>query len=117
MNENMKKFLELVSKDKDAVTKLNSLDKDGVISMAKEYGITLTLDDFQAPEGEVSEAELDTVAGGISCFCVLGGGGTGSSSTGSKTCACVGAGVGLTKDGEGRCVCAAAGSGSEESFY
>lgn len=118
MSENMKKFLELASKDSATIAKVKALGKDGLVALAKELGITLTEADFvPADEGEISENELDTVTGSNSCFCVLGGGGTGSSTTGSKTCACVGAGVGLTEYGEGRCACAAADSSSEETFY
>ena len=78
MNENLKKFLEEASKNEELKTKLEALtDKDTAtekaIEIAKEYGFTLTTEDFKETHGAVlSDDELDQVAGG---GCFLGGSG------------------------------------------
>ncbi len=102
MTENMKKYLELISKDEKAQKKLNEQEpasiqeaKEKIIKDAAEKGITLTEEDFAetADIGELSEDELEAVAGGKECLCVFGGGGTASHKP-EKTCACVMAGIG-----------------------
>ncbi|MEE3462081.1 MAG: Nif11-like leader peptide family RiPP precursor [Lachnospiraceae bacterium] len=76
MNENLKKFLEEASKNEGLKTKLKALtDKDTAtekaIEIAKEYGFTLTAEDFKEIQGAVlSDDELDQVAGG---GCIFGG--------------------------------------------
>ena len=60
-------------------------------------------------EKELSMDELDAVAGGKQCVCVLGGGGEADSW--SKTCWCVGGGGGENNDGSPRCACPLAGGG------
>ncbi len=69
---------------------------------------------------ELSEDELDAVAGGGSCWCAMGGGGTGDGvepNTGidEKTCACVLGGGGEYVDADGdkkcRCWCVISGDG------
>ena len=78
MNENLKKFLEEASKNEELKTKLKALtDKDTAtekaIEIAKEYGFTLTTEDFKETHGAViSDDELDQVAGG---GCFFGGSG------------------------------------------
>ena len=112
MNENLKKFLEKVSEDKALAEKV-SAEKDpaALIPLAKEMGIELTEADLKRPVEELSDDELDTVAGGgdVSCACAMGGGGT--KDTNDKTCACVLAGVGYAKDKSERCLCGFAGYG------
>ena len=128
MTENMKKYLELLSKDEEAQKKLNEQQsasieeaKGKIIADAAEKGITVTEEDFaeDTGTGELSDDELDAVAGGKDCFCVIGGGGEVSSAK-ERTCACVGFGMGqgymYNRDiGEeiltSRCGCYAAGSG------
>ena len=79
MNENLKKFLEEASKNEELKAKLAALtDKDTAaakaVELAKEYGFTLTAEDFQPADGaELSLDELDQVAGGAWCL-VIGGG-------------------------------------------
>ena len=76
MNENLKKFLEEASKNEELKTKLKALtdkdtDTEKAIEIAKEYGFTLTAEDFKETQGAViSDDELDQVAGGA---CFLGG--------------------------------------------
>ena len=89
MNENLKKFLEEASKNEELKTKLEALtDKDTAtekaIEIAKEYGFTLTAEDFKETQGAVlSDDELDQVAGGACGF--LGG---------SNPCGCIFSGIG-----------------------
>lgn len=112
MNENLKKFLEKVSEDKALAEKV-SAEKDpaALFALAKEMGFELTEDDLKKPVEEISDDELDAVAGGgdVSCACAMGGGGTKDSN--DKTCACVLAGAGYAKSGRERCVCGFAGYG------
>ena len=76
MTDNMKKFLEQVSSDGELTARLKGMDKDAIIAAAQQRGIALTEADFAADTGmELSEDELDEVAGGGKCACVLGGSG------------------------------------------
>ena len=113
MTENMKKFLEALSKEKEPYEKASKLDKDALIALARELGIELTEADFAQPEGELNDDELDAVAGGSECICV--GGGEGFRSTNAEQyCLCV-LGGGGEKDaragGGCRCACVLAGYG------
>ena len=71
MNENLKKFLEEASKNEELKARLAALtDKETAVEkaveIAKEYGFTLTAEDFQPADGaELSLDELEHVAGGI----------------------------------------------------
>ena len=112
MTENMKIFLEKVSEDRELAAKMGSeTDVNALIAMAKDLGVELTAKDFEKPAEELSDDELDAVAGGgdVSCACAMGGGGTKDSN--DKTCACVLAGAGYSKSGRERCVCGFAGYG------
>lgn len=108
MTENVKKFLELVSKDEALSEKVNKADKAALIAVAKELGIELSDADFEQPK-ELTDDELDAVAGGR-CICSFGGGG--KAGEGEKTCACVMGGGGEYKDGSVRCVCIIGGDGN-----
>jgi len=111
MTENLKKFLEAVSANKELAEKMSKATKEELIAIAKEMGFELTEADFEKPTAqELSDDELDTVAGGAYCICCMGGGGKADSN--NKTCACVLAGAGEYQDGSGcYCVCALAGDG------
>ena len=112
MTDNLKAFLEKASCDKELMEKISTeKDPQALIALAKEKGITLTEEDFKRPVEELSEDELDTVAGGgdVSCACAMGGGGTKDNN--DKTCACVLAGVGYDKYHSERCLCGFAGYG------
>lgn len=118
----MKKFLELIEQNealKQRVTELDANTETKVldyIALAAEYGVQLTEADFQQTDaGELSDDELDAVAGGKTCVCVAGGGGTGEDATGTKTCACVMIGNGDMQSGERRCVCALGGGGQDHA--
>ena len=71
MTENLKKFLEEASKNEELKAKLAALtDKETAVEktveIAKEYGFTLTAEDFQAAEAaDLSPDELEQVAGGV----------------------------------------------------
>ena len=113
MTENMKQFLEAVSKDEALTAKVGTLGKEELIALAKELGITLTEDDFAQSATELNDDELNVVAGGVevNCNCVVGGGGSGDEN--DKTCVCVIAGVGMRDNGRERCVCPVSGFGYE----
>ena len=75
MTENMQKFLELVQQDEVLMEKLSALREaepeeamEQVIGLAKEKGVSLTAADFAAPEGELSDDELENAAGGFGFF-------------------------------------------------
>jgi predicted ribosomally synthesized peptide with nif11-like leader len=111
MTENMKKFLEAVSQREELLAKINDMGKEELLALAKELNVELTEADLVKPAQELSDDELDTVAGGsdVSCACAMGGGGT--KDTNDKTCACVLAGVGYDKFKRERCLCGFAGYG------
>lgn len=111
MSENFKFFLEKVSHDEELSRKIGTIeDVNELIAIAKDMGITLTADDFRKPAEELSDDELDAVAGGnVNCVCAMGGGG--SKDKNDKTCACVLAGGGFDKKGRERCACGFAGYG------
>jgi predicted ribosomally synthesized peptide with nif11-like leader len=74
MKENLKKFLEEASKNEELKAKLAALtDKDTAaekaIGIAKEYGYTLTAEDFEPDEDDnLSFDEMGQVAGGSFCI-------------------------------------------------
>ena len=74
MNENLKKFLEEASKNEELKARLTALtDKETAVAkaveLAKEYGFTLTAEDFQpADDAELSLDELEHVAGGACLY-------------------------------------------------
>ena len=63
-----KEFLELLEKNAELKEKIIALGENpaaaDVIALAKKYGVTLTEADFAGTEEELSEDELDAVAGG-----------------------------------------------------
>ena len=114
----MKRFLEAVSGDKEFAEKLAKAETpESVIAIAAENGFTLTAEDLEpskVTDGEISDAEMDAVAGGKDCYCFLGGGGTGSST--QKTCACVADGFGFMECDDMRCACFGFGIGGDGKF-
>lgn len=70
MTENMKKFLETVSKDADLCKKVSAMNKDELLAFAREQGFVLTDVDLTRPAQELDDDDLDTVAGGgVNCAC------------------------------------------------
>lgn len=114
MTDNMKKLMEKVSADETLKAKLEELSeqagedagkgKELVTAFAAEQGIVLTDEDFDADDPELSEGELEAVAGGAACVCVIGGGGSGD----HHSCACGFMGTG----GDNGCYCVGGGGGS-----
>lgn len=110
MTENMKAFLNKVSVDKALAEEASKLDQAGLIAFARELGLELMEADFSAAANELSEDELDTVAGGKVCACVVGGGGEGGGE--DNVCVCPLYGVGADEDKYyDRCVCIVGGGG------
>ena len=126
MSENMKKFLELVSKDEEMKKRMmdfNDMETakaiQAGIDFAKELGIELTEADFvkEKAGGELNDDELDAVAGGGGCGCAFGGGGDGTDNFGDDyTCACVGYGQGGQGVDRLNCVCPVVGGGADEAL-
>ena len=66
--EQLKAFLEVVKADAGLQEKLKAAsDVDAVVAIAKEAGYVISTDDLQKTQAEVSEQELEGVAGG----CIL----------------------------------------------
>ena len=100
MTENMRKLLEIVSKDEALTAKIGAMGMEEILALAKELGIELTEADLQKlAVQELDDDDLDTVAGG------------GTKDNNDKTCACVLAGAGYSTNGRERCVCGFAGYG------
>ena len=115
MTENMKKFLEAISRDDAFIERMNKTKTmDEVIALAAEKGFALTEEDLNmAPaSGELTDDEMDAVAGGKACYCAMGGGGTGDGDN-NETCACIVSGVGMAFNGN-RCFCAVGGVGRDD---
>ena len=110
----MKNFLTKVSEDNALTEKICQLDKEGLVAAAKELGFELTEADFVQPSGELNDDELDAVAGGGQCVCVMGGGGSRTDGSIEMPCACVLGGGGESLDRETRCVCALVGAGGAD---
>lgn len=126
--ENMKKLFQEMEKNPKLKAKIEELDQnkesvtEDYIQAAAEYGIELTAEDFRPEnaQGEVSDDELDAVAGGDACSCVVGGGG--SPGDYDCTCACVLGGAGdynyeKSRESGVRCVCAMVGGGMPGSKW
>ena len=122
MTDNLKKFLEFIGNNPELTEKAKQLSADDnekakeiAIAFAKENGFELTKADFEAPEGEISEDELHSVAGGGECYCVVGGGGTEDAY--GNICVCVVAGTGFNEysDTQDRCYCAVGGYGHDNT--
>lgn len=71
MKENMKKFLEAAESNEELKAKIAEIGQEEteetvkkMISLAAEYGCTLTKEDFAAANDELSEEELEAVSGG-----------------------------------------------------
>lgn len=121
MTDNMKKFLEAVSSDREYIEKLKKAETpEAVAALAAEKGFTLTAEDLEPEKhtSEVSDEELDAVAGGSFCFCALAGGGERSEKrTGEiikdDICWCACYGEGLDRYDKTRCTCYFGGGGED----
>ena len=64
--EQLKAFLEKVKGDTSLQEKLKAAaDSDAVLAIAKEAGFSISADDLKKAQSELSEEELEGVAGGI----------------------------------------------------
>ena len=103
---------ELGDKLKAIATDSQTQMQEKMIELLKEYGVILTAEDFKAPVGELSDDELNAVAGGGGCGCAVGGGGGGD----ELVCVCVlggsGSIPGCYDPSQGGCICAVAGAGA-----
>ena len=126
MSENMKKFLELVSKDENLKQRMqvcNDMEPakaiQAGIALAKELGIDLSEADLVKNESgdELNDDELDAVAGGGGCACAAAGGGGGTEIDGNTYgCACAFYGQGGDAHGHDfNCICFLGGLG--EDYY
>ncbi len=71
--EQLKAFLEKVKADTSLKEKLKAAsDADGVVAIAKEAGFMISTDDLKKAESELSEEELEGVAGGGCCLGATG---------------------------------------------
>ena len=67
--EQLKAFLQAVKTDEAIQEKLNAAeDADAVVALAKEAGFLISAEELKVVQGEISEEELEGVAGGGSWF-------------------------------------------------
>ena len=68
-DEQLKAFLEKVKGDTSLQEKLKAAsDVDAVVSLAKEEGFSISVDDLKNAQSELSDEELEGVAGGAQCM-------------------------------------------------
>ena len=122
MTNQLKEFLKKVNSDESLEKKFAALkdesDREVVIQktikIAAEAGMTLTEVDFEPPEEEMDDDELEAVAGGWKkCYCAIGGGGKADED--GKACACVAEGLGESRRKPvWRCGCGFVGYGYDD---
>ena len=72
--EQLKAFLEAVKPDEGLQEKLKAAgDADAVIAIAKAAGFAISADELKKAQSEISEEELEGVAGGVATAFVAGG--------------------------------------------
>jgi len=72
--EQLKAFMEAVKADAGLQEELKvAADADAVVAIAKEEGFLISADELQRAQAEISEEELEGVAGGFGIGCVIGG--------------------------------------------
>ncbi len=68
--EQLKAFMEAVKADAGLQEKLKAAtDSDAVVAIAKTAGFVISAEEFQRAQAEISEQELEGVAGGASIRC------------------------------------------------
>ena len=66
--QQLKAFLEKLQGDTSLQEKLKAAsDADAVVSIAKEEGFSISVDDLKNAQSELSDEELEGVAGGANC--------------------------------------------------
>jgi hypothetical protein len=119
MTQNLRTFTALAQSNEEFAARVESLNAsptatpEDFVDLATEFGIPLTLADFDMPvvAAEVSDDELAAIAAGAGgCACFVGGGGT--DYTGPNAGAgCVCAIAGIMVSTGGGCGCVMAGGG------
>ena len=133
MTNQVKEFIKKVNSDKTLNAKFKALlpkdqkdaDKEDFISekivpFAKEAGYDLVAEDFKVDEpasGEISDEELEAVAGGGGCLCAEKGAGMGTDDYTNCVYLC-----GCTASGEGEysgvnCMCTGYGEGEDSARW
>lgn len=111
MTNDAKEFLALASKDEAIKNELkNAKDTETTLKIAESHGFSLSADDFTPSEmEELSEDELEAVAGGSFCMC----NNAGSGGAHNLNCSCSFDGEGKDPDPSGRgfCICVRFGLG------
>lgn len=75
MTENMRKFIIEVSKDEERKKKAGKMSQEELTAFAGELGIQLTEADFEKADGsELTDNELEAVAGGFAFCFIIGAG-------------------------------------------
>lgn len=71
--EQLKAFMEAVKADAGLQEKLNAAaDADVVVAIAKAAGFVISAEELREVQAEISEEELEGVAGGIACCTTAG---------------------------------------------
>ena len=66
----LKGFWEAIQSDSSLQEKLGALsDADSIASIAREAGFEITADEVKEAQSELSDEQLDGVAGGCCCGC------------------------------------------------
>ena len=66
--EQLKAFLEAVKADAGLQEKLKDADPDAVVAIAKTAGFLISVEELQMSREEISEEELEGVAGGVGIY-------------------------------------------------
>lgn len=109
----MRRFMEVISADSELRERATKAEtQEELTSLADEVGVALSEEDFaeQTQDSELSEEDLESVVGGISCcMCVLSG--DGEEDDKEEPCKCALFGTGEAKMD---CICYVAGQGRNE---
>ena len=73
MNDNARAFLEAAQADPELRQRLSRMAVGELAAAARERGVELSEEDFRPAAGELDEADLENVAGGLDCSCVAYG--------------------------------------------
>ena len=112
------KILEIASQDEGFVERFNAAESpDAIAELLKGKGLDVTAEDLQAlaqpadqDAVELSDDELEAVAGGGNCGCATYGGGKAGGK--DKSCTCYIYGQGKGKGVSDRCECVYGGWGN-----
>lgn len=112
-NEEMKNEVEALNRKYEGADLTSEETKMEIGRMLADIsarnGLDLAPEDFFQQETELSDDDLDAVAGGGACGCVIAGGG--SRDDADFQCGCFIGGQGGGRGNENRCICAMAGGG------